>query len=457
MRMQILTFTCRWFSLRRASRTALIALGAALGLLAGAAWGAEKAGEVIFVIGKAHLSSAVSSGQSGAERVIARGDAVEVGDRITTSANGYVHMRLIDQGFVSMRPQSRLTFDAYHYDSARPAENRVKFTLENGVMRTITGRAGEAARQNYRLNTPLAAIGVRGTDYAVQASADVTRVSVFRGTIVMAPLNGGCTTEGLGPCDTAAARQLTDAMKSTYIELRAQSRIPELIPAERGKAPNRLSPPLPEEPAVEKNSRNEKGMALAEVNAATSVSHLQPAPIQSPVIEPPQPAAPPAVAWGRWSAYADPAMPSSSVLSQLTPEREIAVSNPVFGLARDRTLVELPESGKVNFQLAGSEAYLRSGNTLLPASVTDPRLSVDFAARRFDTSLNVVPANAALSVVPVSAAGRVTFDGYMISDPSVDTQVVGALAGRNAREAGYLFEKLLPSSLTAIGATRWNR
>jgi len=53
--MQIHTYTRRRSSprssLRRTSRTALIALGAALGLITGAACGAEKAGEVIFVIG----------------------------------------------------------------------------------------------------------------------------------------------------------------------------------------------------------------------------------------------------------------------------------------------------------------------------------------------------------------------------------------------------------------------
>ena len=35
-------------------------------------------------------------------------------------------------------------------------------------MRSITGQWGEAARDRFRLNTPIAAIGVRGTDFIVE-------------------------------------------------------------------------------------------------------------------------------------------------------------------------------------------------------------------------------------------------------------------------------------------------
>lgn len=40
----------------------------------------------------------------------------------------------------------------------------VRFKLETGVARAISGTAAESAKDRFRLNTPLVAIGVRGTD-----------------------------------------------------------------------------------------------------------------------------------------------------------------------------------------------------------------------------------------------------------------------------------------------------
>ena len=101
----------------------------------------------------------------------------------------------------------------YEYVKSRPEESTVKFTLEAGVTRAVSGEAARAARQRFRLNTPIAAIGVRGTDFVVSADAATTRALVNEGAIVLAPFSEGCKIEALGPCATNALELTGDSLE----------------------------------------------------------------------------------------------------------------------------------------------------------------------------------------------------------------------------------------------------
>ena len=92
----------------------------------------------------------------------------------------HVHIRFIDGGMVSVRPLSRLRIEEYsnHLANSRGA---IKFQLEQGVVRSVTGDWGEAARDRFRLNTPVAAIGIKGTDFIVRADLVTTQAAVVSG------------------------------------------------------------------------------------------------------------------------------------------------------------------------------------------------------------------------------------------------------------------------------------
>ena len=190
-----------------------------------AAMAADKpVGEVSFVIGSARIAAGPDS-----PRDLVRGTKISAGQVIETGDNGHVHLRFVDDATVAIRPQSRLRIEDFHYDAANPRENRIKFSLEQGTLRSVTGRAGEAAKDRYRLNTPIAAIGIKGTDFIVQVADDTTRVAVNSGAIVLAPLGEGCAAHDLGACSTSGARELTAAMAGRYLELKARYSAPELI------------------------------------------------------------------------------------------------------------------------------------------------------------------------------------------------------------------------------------
>jgi hypothetical protein len=197
-------------------------------------------GEVSFLIGSARIAAGPDS-----PRDLVRGAKVSAGQVIETGDNGHVHLRFIDDGTVAIRPQSRLRIEDFHYDPANPRENRIKFSLEQGTLRSITGRAGEAAKDRYRLNTPIAAIGIKGTDFIVQVVNDTTRVAVNSGAIVLAPLGEGCPANALGACSTAGATELSAAMVGRYLELKARYSVPELIQIDPSSTfPDRNGAPL---------------------------------------------------------------------------------------------------------------------------------------------------------------------------------------------------------------------
>ena len=178
--------------------------------------GAVSTGKITLTVGQATITSA-----SGAVTAAQRGDAISVGDRIETTLNGHVHVRFIDGALVSVRPASELLVEDYRYDPAAAERSQVKFKLSRGTARAISGAAAEGARDHFRLNTPLVAIGIRGTDFVVHSEDRMTTAAVRYGAIIMAPFGEGCKVQGSGPCATASARLLSADMSGMLAEYRS--------------------------------------------------------------------------------------------------------------------------------------------------------------------------------------------------------------------------------------------
>ena len=177
-------------------------------------------GRVSLVLGRAYQTrgknvTRVSAGQS-----------VFVGDRIYTELNGHVHIQFIDEALVSVRPSSTLDIELYQYNESEPESSAVRFSLTEGVARSISGKAAKAARERYRLNTPIAAIGVRGTDFVVAANSSSTRALVNEGSIVLAPFSLGCIADGLGPCLENSVELAASSFQA--IELAGKAMLPEI-------------------------------------------------------------------------------------------------------------------------------------------------------------------------------------------------------------------------------------
>ena len=143
---------------------------------------AAPVGEVSLVIGKAFI-------ESESRRVVRvkNGDFVREGDSIRTESSGHVHIRFVDDAVLSVRPLSELEIIAYRFDQADPGNTLVKLSLSKNRPHGLW-RAAKTARDRFRLNTPIAAIGVRGTDLWSQLLLIPLRRSLMMALSLLLPI-----------------------------------------------------------------------------------------------------------------------------------------------------------------------------------------------------------------------------------------------------------------------------
>ena len=207
--------------------------------LAAQAAQAAQAGKVIFVAGKALA----------ADRAMVLGAPVNEGELLTTGADGYVYVKTIDNGLFILRPNTRARIATYHVDKVNPANTRIKLELLNGVARSQSGEAVKLARQNFRFNTPVAAIGVRGTDFTVFTDANVSRVVVLSGGVTVSGFFGACRPDGIGPCEGSASRDLAASQKGQLLQIQRGQASAQLVSGAT-LSPDVMVPPRIDEPVV---------------------------------------------------------------------------------------------------------------------------------------------------------------------------------------------------------------
>lgn len=408
---------------------------------------APAAGSVLMVSGDVSLT------RGGQSRALLAGSGIEAGDLLTARADGRAYLRFADGSFVILRPGSVVAIEDYRFDPAQPEQARVRFSLRQGVVRTITGAGLQAHKDRFRLNTPLAAIGVRGTDFTTYAADDVVRVSVHQGGVVMAPYAAGCLSSALGPCAGEGTAELF-ATAAQMLELRKGQIRPSLVPATQG-APDSIAPPHEGEPLAGKGPRAQA--TLQEILVAERIDAVssQVRPVAPPEVAPPPPLPVISLDWGRWANLAG--LPAATFNpASLPADKELVAINSAYALVRDKGF-SLPAQGNFTFALQHGEAWL------LPATgaarslaVTAGSLDVDFGKRSFATQLSLADGGQMLSV---RGAGDISRNGQLVSTYSAGSNatVRGALGGQGGSEAAYIFQQTLSGNQQVYGAAHWTR
>jgi hypothetical protein len=107
---------------------------------------------------------------TGTTRVAAAGDALGAVDRIVTGPESSASVVLRDDTTLIVGPSSRLDLKEFHFDGTTH-EGGMLLSLLRGSMRMITGLIGKTNPDAVRVETQTATIGIRGTDFIVQADA----------------------------------------------------------------------------------------------------------------------------------------------------------------------------------------------------------------------------------------------------------------------------------------------
>lgn len=103
-----------------------------------------------------------------AARPAQAGDSLLPGGRITTGPDSAASVVLRDGTTLVVGPSSQMELKAFSFD-ATTHEGNLLAALLKGSLRMITGLLGKSHPEAVRIETQFAFVGVRGTDFIVQA------------------------------------------------------------------------------------------------------------------------------------------------------------------------------------------------------------------------------------------------------------------------------------------------
>ncbi len=414
-------------------------------------------GEVSMVIGRAYLLSDVV----GEER-LNRGDFLREGDRIRTESSGHVHVTFRDDAVLSVRPNSELHIVSYRFDAEDPENSQVKFSLLQGTARTVSGKAATAARERFRLNTPIAAIGVRGTDFVVSATEDSLMALVNEGAIVVAPFSTQCVAQGIGPCNLNSVELDSESMQ--VIEFDSSMNIPQLVPVLTGGRDAQQITELFNGVAARDRSFEEDYQADLEISpqsedeanasakevvteSVTSLDLGAKAADQAPYetgFTPIDQAIPSELrdrqlVWGRFARGKGNLERLTLPLSEASEGRQVTVGGNfeyfLFRPEADEAQVD-GGLGQIGFSLTSAQAYFKAEESITPVAVSGGDLRINFNTNAFRTSLDLY--HMQLGEANFSASGRLYPGGYFHSRDG-ESRMVGAVS-LDGTESGYFFD-----------------
>jgi len=433
----------------------------AMPILVSSALFAGESAQIVFTAGEAKVAG----------RLAQVGGNVSEGDALVTGGDGYLYLKTRDNGFFILRPNSSGQIVSYQIDTKDPSNNRIKLELQQGVARHISGDGVKNSRQNFRFNTPVAAIGVRGTDFTVFSSTETTRVAVLSGGVVVSPLSGECAASGSGPCDGALSRELF-AEKSGHTLQIDRGQVPVLL---RGldKAPDAIAPPRANEPKANSPANgatmpNSAAVTNAETNlleplkidAINQVVSLALTRAAESVVPPPAsaPLASVPLIWGRWQAVLDKSIEVD--VASLQANNQLVATNNYYAIMRNReTPWQAPVQSSAAFSVQDSQAMIQNqaSGKLTPAKVENGLLQVDFAKSSFLTKFDLVNQNERFILQnsgQVSADGRLYGGNQFLLPNNMDVR--GALSSDN-QSAAYLFQTRLDQQRLATGVISWGK
>ncbi|MDO8349650.1 MAG: hypothetical protein Q7S94_00670 [Gallionella sp.] len=118
------------------------------------------AGHVQFVSGDVQIAN-----PTGQARSAQKGDAINEGDTLTSAPKSSAQIKMQDGGFIAIRPDSQMKFDQFVFAGKEDGSEKSFFSVFKGGFRAITGAIGQVNKHNYRITTPTASIGIRGSDH----------------------------------------------------------------------------------------------------------------------------------------------------------------------------------------------------------------------------------------------------------------------------------------------------
>jgi len=130
-------------------------------LVCGFAGGQAAAQDAIGTISR--IQGEASATRSGATRALSLNAAVFRNETVATAETARLEVTFTDNTRLTLGEKANLTLDSYVFDSAA-GSGTIKFGLV-GAFRFVSGQVSKLASADVRVTTPVAIVGIRGTEF----------------------------------------------------------------------------------------------------------------------------------------------------------------------------------------------------------------------------------------------------------------------------------------------------
>jgi hypothetical protein len=111
---------------------------------------------------------------------------IEEKDIIKTYKNTKLQIIFKDHTVISLGQKTIFKIEEYLFSQTKP---KARFNISKGLFKSITGKIGKIAPQNFKLKTQNATIGVRGTTIIGEVSKEIDMIICSSGKIVVTSLD----------------------------------------------------------------------------------------------------------------------------------------------------------------------------------------------------------------------------------------------------------------------------
>ena len=183
------------------------------------------------------------------------------------TGNGKIGIEFIDATRVDVTEHSKLIIDEFVYDP-NSGTGKLSLKAKLGTVRYASGQIAKNSKQNVKITTPTATIGVRGTDFTM------TIDEIGSSTIILLPscdTNGNCFVGEISVESDAGQVILNQAFQATVVDTVASRPLtPVLLDLDEDMINNLL---IVSKPAEIEEMQSEEG--LNEVADALDIDFLQ--------------------------------------------------------------------------------------------------------------------------------------------------------------------------------------
>lgn len=205
-----------------------------------ASFGAWAAATTLSISGDVQLTP-----KGGSSARLAEGQRVDKGAALKTGPNSGVTIRFDDGQMLALTSNTNLVIDEYRFNPHKPEEGGIITSLLRGGIRTVTGLIGKATPQSVQVTTPVATIGIRGTDFQLFIDGRLF-ISVGEGAIGVANASGETVFDGtkvpLGLVPDAQTRPRAATLTEFSVDAVAAMRRLDIEPNFNTRKPNPNDP-----------------------------------------------------------------------------------------------------------------------------------------------------------------------------------------------------------------------